>query len=165
MGREGQGCHCCWFHMAQLAQAGSGVGCFMEIPCQFPFSEAQCASALTHSCQRGFQAKLHQTPQLLMGTHSLELIVGCFPLLLFSKTNYKTSMLCMSYKTPSRTSVTCSRARVLEGGCSNHNSPKYWSASQDLISSTGRQSLGFSINSSQMIGASLTKVHHVLLWI
>lgn len=83
---------------------------------EFPFSEAQSASALAHSCHCGFQAKLHQTPQLLMGTHSLELIVCCFPVLLFSKTHYKTSMLCRSCKIPSRTSVTCNRARALEGG-------------------------------------------------
>lgn len=37
-GERGKGCHCCWFHMAQLAQAGSGFGCLMGIPCQsFPF--------------------------------------------------------------------------------------------------------------------------------
>lgn len=39
-GSEGQGCHCCWFHMAQLDRAGSEVGCFMEITCQsFPFQK------------------------------------------------------------------------------------------------------------------------------
>lgn len=39
-GERGAGLLCCWFHMAQLAQAGSGVGCLMGIPCQsFPFQK------------------------------------------------------------------------------------------------------------------------------
>lgn len=130
---------------------------------EFPFSEAQRASALARSCQRGFQAKLYQTPQLLMGTHSLQLIVCCFSALLSSKTSYKTSMLCASYKTPSRTSVTWSRARALEGGCSNHDSPKCWRAPLHHVSCTGRQSLGFSKISSQSIQASLTTIYAVLL--
>lgn len=89
---------------------------------EFPFSAAPCASALAHSCQRGFQAKLHQTPQLLMGTRSLELIVCCFPALLCS--NYKTSTLCVSCRIPSRTSGTCNRARALEGGCRTRTAPE-----------------------------------------
>lgn len=89
-GERGKGCHCCWLHMAQLAQAGSGFGCLLGIPCQsFLFRSSVCISTGTQ-LPAWFPAQL---PQTLMGTHSLQLIVCCFPALLCSQTNYKTSML------------------------------------------------------------------------
>lgn len=118
-GQGGKGCRCCWFHMAQLAQAGSEFGCLMGIPCQsFPFQQHS-----VHQLPAWFPGRARPNSSLLMGTHSLQLIC-CFPVLLFSTTNYKTSMLCRSCKIPSRTSVTCNRARAL-GGCSNQSSPKF----------------------------------------